>query len=61
VVQTYNTKQALFLTAAQMADLAQYLKSLWTKLPSADRKVAALIGLGRCGIARRRAADDRQA
>lgn len=28
VVQTYNTKQSLGLTAAQMSDLAQYLKSL---------------------------------
>jgi mono/diheme cytochrome c family protein len=28
VVQTYNTKRSLGLTAAQMADLAQYLKSL---------------------------------
>ncbi len=28
VVQTYNTKQSLGLTAAQVADLAQYLKSL---------------------------------
>jgi cytochrome c5 len=28
VIQTYNTKQSLGLTAAQMADLAQYLKSL---------------------------------
>jgi hypothetical protein len=28
VVQTYNTKQALGLTTAQMADLVQYLKSL---------------------------------
>lgn len=28
VVQTYNTKQSLGLTAAQMADLTQYLKSL---------------------------------
>jgi mono/diheme cytochrome c family protein len=28
VVQTYNTKRSLGLTAAQMADLVQYLKSL---------------------------------
>ena len=28
VVQTYNTKQSLGLTAAQMSDLTQYLKSL---------------------------------
>jgi hypothetical protein len=28
VVQTYNTRQSLGLTAAQIADLAQYLKSL---------------------------------
>ena len=28
VVQTYNTKQSLGLTATQIADLAQYLKSL---------------------------------
>jgi cytochrome c peroxidase len=28
VVQTYNTRQALGLTATQIADLAQYLKSL---------------------------------
>ena len=28
VVQTYNTKQSLGLTATQMSDLAQYLKSL---------------------------------
>jgi len=28
VVQTYNTKQSLGLTATQVADLAQYLKSL---------------------------------
>ncbi len=28
VVQTYNAKQALGLTAQQMADMAQYLKSL---------------------------------
>jgi cytochrome c peroxidase len=28
VVQTYNTKQSLGLTTAEIADLAQYLKSL---------------------------------
>ena len=28
VVQTYDTRQALGLTAAQAADLVQYLKSL---------------------------------
>lgn len=28
VVQTYNTKRALGLTASEISDLAQYLKSL---------------------------------
>ncbi len=28
VVQTYNTRQSLGLTAAEIADLVQYLKSL---------------------------------